>query len=97
MEVTLMAKITIKYFGMISLKLNLHEEEENVEESTNIGELIETLRKKHGDLIEKYIKQGYQVLLERGGKTANIVHFDNYGTQLIEGDKILFVYAFAGG
>lgn len=92
-----MIKIAIKYFGMITIKLNLHEEQIEIENNATFNQLVEVLKKKHGETIEKYINQGYQILLEREGKAVNIVLMDNFDTKLMDGDKILFVYVFAGG
>ncbi len=93
-----MGKLDIKYFGMLSVKLNLHTEEINFEaERITVAELVEVLKEKHCPAVQDYLQKGYNIYVQRDGKTLNILNIDKHDTQLQDGDRVIFNYIFAGG
>ncbi len=93
-----MGKLSIEYFGMMKVKLNLHNEEVSFPSDTiTVAELIDLLCEKHGQAFADYIKQGYQIYIERDGHSQSILNLEKFDTILKDGDKVLFLYIFAGG
>jgi len=104
-----MAKVKVKYFGMLREMLGVREEEYNVEDATLADLLLKYIPENHKDVAEKWVETIFvtvkgEVAVNRDGMPIIKNHFIlvggrnlNINYRLKEGDEVAILPPVGGG
>ncbi len=90
--------ITVKYTGMIQVRLDTAQETFNFPggEEISLADLIDAIKESHGDDISGQIASGHIAIID-DGDGHRTVQVSDEEVRLSDGDEVLFMRPFAGG